>query len=85
MVFRRLAAGAGSEACSWTKATARSPRRAGAGNIDTSPVGFAVFDRVLITVHPTDCAGARVLLRLAGLATGAKAAARRACPAARPT
>jgi len=23
--------------------------------IDTSPVGFAVFDRVLLTVHPTDC------------------------------
>ena len=25
-------------------------------SIDTSPVGFAVFDRVLLTVHPTDCA-----------------------------
>ena len=24
--------------------------------IDTSPVGFAIFDRVLLTVHPTDCA-----------------------------
>ena len=24
--------------------------------IDTSPVGFAVFDRVLLTVHPADCA-----------------------------
>ena len=24
--------------------------------IDTSPVGFAVFDRVLLTIHPTDCA-----------------------------
>ena len=23
--------------------------------IDTSPVGFAVFDQVLLTVHPTDC------------------------------
>ena len=23
--------------------------------IDTSPVGFAVFDRVLLTVHPPDC------------------------------
>ena len=23
--------------------------------IDTSPVGFVVFDRVLLTVHPTDC------------------------------
>jgi len=24
--------------------------------IDTSPVGFAVFDRVLVSVHPSDCA-----------------------------
>jgi Mg2+ and Co2+ transporter CorA len=24
--------------------------------IDTSPVGFAVFDHVLLTVHPTECA-----------------------------
>lgn len=24
--------------------------------IDTSPVGFAVFDRVLLTVHPSNCA-----------------------------
>ena len=24
--------------------------------IDTSPVGFAVFDQVLLTVHPADCA-----------------------------
>jgi len=23
--------------------------------VDTSPVGFAVFDRVLLTVHPSDC------------------------------
>ena len=23
--------------------------------IDTSPVGFALFDRVLLTVHPADC------------------------------
>ncbi len=24
-------------------------------HIDTSPVGFAVFDRILLTVHPADC------------------------------
>jgi len=24
--------------------------------IDTSPVGFAIFDRVLLTIHPADCA-----------------------------
>ena len=57
LVFRRLAAGVGSEAAllDGVKGTAASARQALAA-IDTSPVGFAVFDRVLITVHPTDCA-----------------------------
>ena len=57
MVFRRLAAGAGSEALfvDDAKGTLASARKA-LQSIDTSPVGFAVFDRVLITVHPTDCA-----------------------------
>ncbi|MBZ8141174.1 magnesium transporter CorA [Rubrivivax gelatinosus] len=57
LVFRRLAAAAGSEDLfvddeHGTMASAQRALRA----IDTSPVGFAVFDRVLITVHPTDCA-----------------------------
>lgn len=56
LVFRRLAAGEGSAAMflddrQGTLATARAALEA----IDTSPVGFAVFDRVLLTVHPTDC------------------------------
>ncbi|MGZ5204478.1 MAG: magnesium transporter CorA family protein [Caldimonas sp.] len=56
LVFRRLAAGAGSERLfadeeKGTPATARAALQA----IDTSPVGFAVFDRVLLSVHPTDC------------------------------
>ncbi len=56
MVFRRLAAGAGSENLfvddsHGTFGSAQRAMRA----IDTSPVGFAVFDRVLLTVHPTDC------------------------------
>ncbi len=56
LVFRRLAAGAGTERLfiddqKGTLATARAALAA----IDTSPVGFAVFDRVLLTVHPTDC------------------------------
>jgi magnesium transporter len=56
MVFRRLAAGAGSAALFMddTQGTASSARAA-LQAIDTSPVGFALFDRVLITVHPTDC------------------------------
>jgi magnesium transporter len=56
MVFRRLAAGAGSEGMFIDEAqgTVSSARQALAA-IDTSPVGFALFDRVLVTVHPTDC------------------------------
>jgi len=57
LVFRRLAAGAGSAGLfvdeeHGTRASARQALAA----IDTSPVGFALFDRVLFTVHPTDCA-----------------------------
>ncbi|MDB5819279.1 MAG: corA, partial [Rhizobacter sp.] len=56
MVFRRLAPGANSsdlfvDAENGTVASARAAFAA----IDTSPVGFAVFDRVLVTVHPADC------------------------------
>ena len=56
LVFRRLAAGVGTERLfideqQGTLASARAALAA----IDTSPVGFAVFDRVLLTVHPSDC------------------------------
>ncbi len=56
MVFRRLATMPGSE----QYLAEDGPRTAAAANealqaIDTSPVGFAVFDRVLITVHPGEC------------------------------
>ena len=56
LVFRRLAAGAGSEAmfADENHGTMSSALKA-LDAIDTSPVGFAVFDRVLLTVHPTDC------------------------------
>ena len=37
------------------RGTPATARRARSTAIDTSPVGFAVFDRVLLTVHPTDC------------------------------
>jgi magnesium transporter len=74
MVFRRLAAGVGSEKLfvddeRGTLATARQAL----SSIDTSPVGFALFDRVLITVHPADCAVRdHFAQRLAGLAAGAE-------------
>ena len=56
LVFRRLAAGAGSERlfADEERGTPSTARQALAA-IDTSPVGFAAFDRVLLTVHPTDC------------------------------
>jgi magnesium transporter len=53
LVFRRLAA-VGHSALVDVDNDARTPPVALA-QIDTSPVGFAVFDRVLLTVHPADC------------------------------
>ena len=73
LVFRRLAPGPGSESLFLDEArgTAASARKALAA-IDTSPVGFAVFDRVLVTVHPTDCAVREYFAqRLAGQASPA--------------
>ncbi len=56
LVFRRLAAGSGSSELFLddTKVTLDTARKA-LDAIDTSPVGFAVFDRVLVTVHPNEC------------------------------
>ena len=56
LVFRRLAAGAGSASLfiDETKGTL-STAKAALDAIDTSPVGFALFDRVLLSIHPTDC------------------------------
>ncbi len=56
MVFRRLAAmpARGDEAADNPIANPTTTRRT-LDAIDTNPVGFAVFDRVLVTVHPSDC------------------------------
>lgn len=56
LVFRRLAAAPGSVALADGKQATRRATREALEAIDTSPVGFAVFDRVLVTVHPADCA-----------------------------
>jgi Mg2+ and Co2+ transporter CorA len=72
MVFRRLAAGAGTAAMFLDdeRGTASTARQALAA-IDTSPVGFALFDRVLVTVHPTDCVVRDFFAqRLSGVAGG---------------
>jgi magnesium transporter len=57
LVFRRLAAAPGTERMFVDDAqgTPTSGQKALA-SIDTNPVGFALFDRVLLTVHPADCA-----------------------------
>jgi magnesium transporter len=77
LVFRRLAIGAGSEALMADDAMSTpSGARKALASIDTSPVGFAVFDRVLLTVHPADCAvrehfAQRLLQQASGDARGA--------------
>jgi Mg2+ and Co2+ transporter CorA len=56
LVFRRLAAGPGTEGMfvDEERGTLATARKALA-SIDTSPIGFAAFDRVLLTVHPAEC------------------------------
>ena len=60
LVFRRLAAGQSESDPAQPGGPLHQPaKRSGPPvlkRIDTSPVGFAVFDRVLLTVHPTGCA-----------------------------
>jgi magnesium transporter len=51
LVFRRLAASGEGLNAEADDLDATAALRL----IDTSPVGFAVFDRVLLTVHPADC------------------------------
>ena len=50
MVFRRLASGHGHATTAPSRGGPPILRR-----IDTSPVGFALFDQLLLTVHPDDC------------------------------
>jgi Mg2+ and Co2+ transporter CorA len=62
LVFRRLAAGSAETGAGSGPGDAPAQpavRRHGPPvlrRINTSPVGFALFDRVLLTVHPADCA-----------------------------
>ena len=60
LVFRRLAQqSATAPRHSTSKAPHAPSKRPGPPilqRIDTSPVGFAVFERVLLSVHPDDCA-----------------------------
>jgi magnesium transporter len=60
LVFRRLSAGHAESDLEQPGLPLHASQNKGGPQvlkrIDTSPVGFAVFDRVLLTVHPTDCA-----------------------------
>lgn len=60
LVFRRLAAGQSeTDIAQPGEVLHERVKRGGPPvlrRIDTSPVGFAVFDKLLLTVHPTDCA-----------------------------
>jgi Mg2+ and Co2+ transporter CorA len=53
MVFRRLAQRDAAQPSS--PGSSKRPGPPVLQRIDTSPVGFAVFDRVLLSVHPADC------------------------------
>jgi len=56
LVFRRLAAiGARGETSDLELLDSAAAAKRTFDSIDTSPVGFAVFDRVLLTVHPAGC------------------------------
>ena len=59
LVFRRLATRQGEgDGAHHGEPLVRSPARGGPPvlrRIDTSPVGFALFDQLLLTVHPSDC------------------------------
>ncbi|MDR7096716.1 magnesium transporter CorA family protein [Hydrogenophaga laconesensis] len=80
LVFRRLAAGHSETDLSHPgEVLTRTVPRGGPPvlrRIDTSPVGFAVFDRVLLTVHPAGCqALEQYATRLTSAATAASRAA----------
>ena len=80
LVFRRLAAGHSETDLSHPgEVLTRTVPRGGPPvlrRIDTSPVGFAVFDRVLLTVHPAGCqALEQYTTRLLSAATAASRAA----------
>ena len=58
MVFRRLAARSHNAQSEQPPGSTAALSKGGPPilrRIDTSPVGFAVFDRVLLTIHPDEC------------------------------
>ncbi len=96
LVFRRLATGPGAQAAAGNGGEAplpTAPSRRGPPalrRVDTRPVGFALFDRVLLSVHPDDGAvrdafAARLLAAASSDDRGAPALDVRATSARVPT
>jgi magnesium transporter len=59
LVFRRLATASREAApsnLSGTKIKGKLSGPPALRRVDTNPIGFAIFDKVLLTVHPDDCA-----------------------------
>ncbi|MFP8779944.1 magnesium transporter CorA family protein [Hydrogenophaga sp. RWCD_12] len=86
LVFRRLAAGhSETDMANPGQPLTQATRRGGPPvlrHIDTSPVGFAVFDHVLLTVHPAGCT---VLEQYASRLLAANSSASRAAGVNLPT
>ena len=59
LVFRRLASAArdveSKDASTLKKTKGKLSGPPALRRVDTSPIGFAIFDNVLVTVHPDDC------------------------------
>jgi Mg2+ and Co2+ transporter CorA len=92
VVFRRLAAASsaiGQPARAGTSTGNTAAPRGGPPilrRIDTSPVGFAIFERVLLTVHPADCSvrdayAAKLMQATAATDVRTSSARYPACPA----
>jgi magnesium transporter len=85
LVFRRLLSGVVAAGPSGNSKSMMAEAREALTSVDTSPVGFALFDAVLITVHPGDCAVreyfAQRLLALSGSSEGRSATRMPASPA----
>ena len=74
LVFRRLAAVVPQDDASHSSLLDLATPQQMLASINTSPVGFVAFDRVLVSVHPDDCAVlGHFVQRLAGLSAGADA------------
>ena len=63
VIFRRLATEAEARAEAQEPAVAADSPLAAFGNIQTRAVGFVVFDRLLITVHPAGCVAAKTFIQ----------------------